>query len=87
MEVRLKALARPAKLAWFERFQATTAVGAGDTRCRIGQSGEATCTSLNLTFQLQRQVQLILRPASVECDDYDFFLPRREAAAIECCAT
>jgi putative endonuclease len=26
MEARLKALARPAKLAWFERFQATTAV-------------------------------------------------------------
>jgi putative endonuclease len=26
MEVRLKALARPAKLAWFERFQTTTAV-------------------------------------------------------------
>lgn len=26
MEVRLKALARPAKLAWFERFQATAAV-------------------------------------------------------------
>jgi predicted GIY-YIG superfamily endonuclease len=25
MEVRLKALARPAKLAWFERFQVTTA--------------------------------------------------------------
>jgi putative endonuclease len=25
MEVRLKALARPAKLAWFERFTATTA--------------------------------------------------------------
>ena len=25
MEVRLKALARPAKLAWFERFAATTA--------------------------------------------------------------
>jgi hypothetical protein len=25
MEARLKALARPAKLAWFERFPATTA--------------------------------------------------------------
>jgi hypothetical protein len=25
MEVRLKALARPAKLAWFERFAAATA--------------------------------------------------------------
>ncbi len=90
MEARLKALARPAKLTWFERFPATTA-----TTPATLDVGLASLAGFRRRLRSPASTgAAVAASAPARCDHwhltdvgYGFFLERRDAAAIECCAT